>query len=56
MSIFGETIAPPSQIEAGASMVGQERWEQIRRMFFEEKMAIVQIARHLRVDRKTVRR
>ena len=37
-------------------MVGQERWEQIRQMFFDEKMAIAEIARRLGMDRKTVRR
>lgn len=37
-------------------MVGHERWEQIRRMFLNEKMAIAEIARRLGIDRKTVRR
>ena len=37
-------------------MVGQERWEEIRRLFFEEKLAIAEIVRRLAVDRKTVRR
>lgn len=54
--IDGQTMAPPSKSEVEAVMVGQERWEQIRRMFFDEKMAIAQIARRLGMDRKTVRR
>lgn len=37
-------------------MVDQERWEQIRRMFFDEKMAIAEIAWRLGMDCKTVRR
>src|SRR5687767_4673841 len=50
------TMAPPVQSDAEAVMVGQERWEQIRRMFCEERIAIAEIARQLSVDRKTVRR
>jgi transposase len=49
-------MAPPSKSEVEAVMVGQERWEQIRQMFFDEKMAIAEIARRLGMDRKTVRR
>jgi transposase len=51
-----ETMPPPNQSESEAVMVGQERWEQIRRMFFEDKVAIAEIARRLSLDRKTVRR
>lgn len=51
-----QTIGPPIQSESEAVMVGQERWEDIRRMFFEEKVAIAEIARRLAIDRKTVRR
>lgn len=54
--IDGQTMAPPSKSEVEAVMVGQERWEQIRQMFFDEKMAIAEIARRLGMDRKTVRR
>lgn len=50
------TIPPPIQSESEAVMVGQERWEEIRRMFFEERLAIIEIARRLQIDRKTVRR
>jgi len=51
-----ESIPPPIQSESEAVMVGQERWEEIRRLFFEEKVAIAEIARRLAIDRKTVRR
>ncbi len=38
-----------------AVMVGQERWEETRRLFFEEKVAIAAITRRLAIDRKAVR-
>jgi transposase len=53
---LGETITPPVPCESEAVMVGQERWEQIRKLFFEEKVAISEISRRLAIDRKTVRR
>jgi transposase len=37
-------------------MVGQERWEQIRRLRLEQGMSISQLARQFDMDRKTVRR
>jgi transposase len=37
-------------------MVARERWEEIRRLFCEERVAIAAIARQLQIDRKTVRR
>ena len=51
-----ETIPPPIPSESEAVMVGQERWEQVRQMFFEERVTIAEIARRLEIDRKTVRR
>jgi transposase len=51
-----ESIPPPMPSESEAVMVGRERWEEIRRLFFEEKAAIAEIARRLAIDRKTVRR
>lgn len=51
-----QTIPLPIQSESEAVMVGQERWEEIRRLFFEEKVPIAEIARRLEIDRKTVRR
>src|SRR6476646_9921229 len=50
------TMAPPVGNDAEAVMVGQERWEQIRRMYLEDRLTIAEIARRLEVDRKTVRR
>jgi ActR/RegA family two-component response regulator len=46
----------PVPNESEAVMVGQERWGEIRRLFFEEKVAIAEIARRLAIDRKTARR
>jgi transposase len=37
-------------------MVGQDRWEEIRRLFFEEQRSVSRIARWLDLDRKTVRK
>lgn len=39
-----------------ACMVDQERWAEIRRLFYEERVSISEIGRRLDVDRKTVRR
>ena len=50
------TIAPPDAHEAEAIMVGQQRWEEIRRLFVDERLTIAEIARRLAIDRKTVRR
>lgn len=36
-------------------MVGQERWEEIRRLYCEQGWNVSQIARSLELDRKTVR-
>jgi transposase len=37
-------------------MVRQERWEEMRRLSWQERVPIAEIARRLEVDRKTVRR
>jgi transposase len=51
------TIAVQEQRQPGEQgMVQKERWEEIRRMFFEQRVTVSQIARGLDLDRKTVRR
>jgi transposase len=37
-------------------MIGQERWGEIRRLYFDQRLGISGIARMLDLDRKTVRR
>lgn len=51
------TMMAPEQktLEEGA-MVHKERWEEVRRRYFQERNAIAEIARGLDMDRKTVRR
>lgn len=51
------TMMAPEQktLEEGA-MVHKERWEEVRRRYFQERKAIAEIARGLDMDRKTVRR
>ncbi len=39
-----------------ACMVDQERWAEIRRLFYEERVSMSEIGRRLDLDRKTVRR
>ena len=50
------TMTPPTQQGSEADMVAQDRWSEIRRLYFEDRIAIAEIARRLQVDRKTVRR
>ncbi len=50
------TIDPPAETDAEAIMVARERWEEIRRLFCNERLSITEIARRLQIDRKTVRR
>jgi transposase len=51
------TMAPRVEQQLGdQGMVQQERWEEIRRMRFEQRMSVSGIARRLDLDRKTVRR
>jgi transposase len=52
----------PTTIDATAlepaenEMVQRERWDEIRRLYFQERRTIAAIARQLDLDRKTVRR
>ena len=48
----------PTEVEPTSEgcMIGRERWDEIRRMYYEERFRISQIARTLDLDRKTVRR
>src|SRR5262245_29967705 len=50
------TIGPEVTPSREVPMVRQERWEEIRRLAFRERVAIAEIARRLELDRKTVRR
>jgi transposase len=50
------TIAPQVEQPGEQEMVQRERWEAIRRMRFEERVSVSEIARRLDLDRKTVRR
>jgi len=60
MSIENEveagTIGPEVTPHQEVPMVRQERWEEIRRLAFRERVPIAEIARRLDLDRKTVRR
>ena len=50
------TIGPEVTPHQEVPMVRQERWEEIRRLSFRERVPIAEIARRLDLDRKTVRR
>jgi transposase len=51
------TITPEVTACLGeVSMVGRERWEEIRRLSVVEHVPVAEIARRLELDRKTVRR
>ncbi len=50
------TMPSPGQQSGDEGMVGRERWEEIRRLFYEERRSISAVARRLDLDRKTVRR
>jgi len=50
------TIAPQVEQLGEQEMVHQERWAEIRRLRFEERISVSEIARRLDLDRKTVRR
>jgi transposase len=49
---IGAEVIPHQEVP----MVRQERWEEIRRLWFRERVPIAEIARRLDLDRKTVRR
>ena len=44
------------QRDCEVEMVGRERWEEIHRQHFEQGETITSIAKHMELDRKTVRR
>ncbi|HEY4646715.1 MAG TPA: IS21 family transposase [Steroidobacteraceae bacterium] len=50
------TISADGSTKAEEIMIGRERWAEIRRLHFDERLEIARIARLLDVDRKTVRR
>ena len=50
------TIGPEVTPHEEVPMVRQERWEEVRRLAFRERVPIAEIARRLALDRKTVRR
>jgi transposase len=60
MSIENEveprTMGPEVTPRQEVPMVRQERWEEIRRLWFRGRVPIAEIARRLDLDRKTVRR
>jgi len=54
--VGGVTIAPQVEQLGEQEMVQQERWAEIQRLKFEERISVSEIARRLDLDRKTVRR
>ena len=47
---------PNQELQLGEhGMVGKERWEQIQRWYWQERVSLSEIARRLDLDRKTVR-
>jgi transposase len=50
------TIITTASEPAESEMVQRERWDEIRRLYFQERRTIAAIARQLDLDRKTVRR
>jgi transposase len=50
------TIVATAQVPVENEMVQRERWEEIRRRYYQERRPIAWIARQLDLDRKTVRR
>jgi IS30 family transposase len=53
---IGPSMGPEVVSASEERMVGQERWEEIRRLHHEQRWNVSQIARSLELDRKTVRR
>ena len=51
-----ETIAPKVTLAEEVPMVRQERWEELRRLWEQERVPIAELARRFELDRKTVRR
>jgi len=56
ITVEAGSIGPKATPHEEVPMVRQERWEEIRRLWFRERVPIAQIARQLDLDRKTVRR
>jgi transposase len=56
ITVGTRTIGPEVTPHQEVPMVRQERWEEIRRLAFRERVPIAEIARRLELDRKTVRR
>jgi transposase len=50
------TVDPEGKTLGEVAMVGQERWQEIHRLFREARVPIAEISRRLDLDRKTVRR
>ncbi|HPF27569.1 MAG TPA: IS21 family transposase [Steroidobacteraceae bacterium] len=55
-TVVAPTIAAEVNGTSEDGMVGQERWDEIRRLRLEQGLSISQLARQLELDRKTVRR
>jgi transposase len=54
---MASTTVDPEVISPGeVPMVGEERWQEIHRLFYKAHVPIMEIARRLELDRKTVRR
>jgi hypothetical protein len=49
---IGPAVIPPEEVP----MVRQERWEEVRRLWQQERVPIAELARRFELDRKTVRR
>src|SRR5262245_46656264 len=57
VSTAASTTVDPEVISLGeVPMVGEERWQEIHRLFHTAHVPIMEIARRLELDRKTVRR
>jgi transposase len=52
VGIIGPEVIPLEEVP----MVRRERWEEIRRLGFEERVPVAELARRFELDRKTVRR
>src|SRR5215470_11934138 len=50
------TIGPEVTLTEEVPMVRQERWEELRRLWQQERVPIAELARRFALDRKTVRR
>src|SRR5262245_65158030 len=50
------TIGPEVTLVEEVPMVRQERWEELRRLWEQERVPVAELARRFELDRKTVRR